>query len=215
MRKYGLFLASSALILMSVAWVEGQQGGDKKKGGFGSGFGGIFGGFGQRQSPLDLLNRDDVKKELDVTDEQAEKIPAEVMNAIAKVLNETQFKRFKQIELQKRGNHAFKDEGLQKALNMNADQKKSINSLLEDSDKELADLRKAAFKGGFKAGTGTEKIDNATKETKEKIYTVLNKDQRKAYREMIGTEFKFAAPPAFVFPTPGADKKVEPKKTDK
>ena len=56
MRRFMLFLASSCLILMSVAWVEGQQGGGKK----GGGFGGIFGG--AQQNPLILLNRAEVKQ---------------------------------------------------------------------------------------------------------------------------------------------------------
>ena len=179
MRRFMLFLASSCLILMSVAWVEGQQGGGKK----GGGFGGIFGG--AQQNPLILLNRAEVKKELELTDAQAEKLPAEVMVAISKVLNEKQFKRFKQIELQQRDVNAFKDEAVQKSLKVTSDQAKSINSLIENSEKEIAEM----FKGGFDMGT-FEKIANVRKDTKDKVLAVLTKDQRKAWREMIGEEFK-------------------------
>jgi hypothetical protein len=187
MRTIGMLVISGALILMSVAWVEGQiviPGGGK--GGFGGG----------PQSPLSLLNRSEVKKELNVTDEQLEKLSPEVMAAIAKVLDEKQFKRFKQIDLQQRGNNAFRDVAVQKELKFTDDQKMSIVSLLNDSDKEIKALMPKFGAGGkgtdFKAAF--EKIDNARKETKEKIFTVLTKDQRKTYREMIGEEFKFQQP---------------------
>src|SRR5205823_4086354 len=110
MRKYGLFLASAlVMVLMSVALVEGQ-GGDKKK--VGGGFGAFGGGGGN--NPINLFNNADVKKALDITEAQTEKLPAEVMVAIGKVLDEKQFKRFKEIDLQKKGNNAFKDKAVQK-----------------------------------------------------------------------------------------------------
>ena len=184
MRKFGLLVVSGAVILMSVAWVEGQPGGGR----------GVIGG--GKASPLTLLNREDVKKELNLTEAQLEKLPPEVLKAIKNVLDETQFKRFKQIELQQRGNTAFKDETLQTALKMTADQKKSVSSLLEDADKEIKDLQPKFGKGGkgtdFKSAL--EKQENVRKEAKEKIFGVLTKDQRKTYRELIGEEFKFATP---------------------
>src|ERR1700738_2892298 len=111
MRKIGLVLASMVVILMSVAMVEGQQDEKKKKGGF------QFGGQRQ-QDPVSLLRNASVKKELDLSDEQLEKLPAGVLSATAKLLNEKQMKRFREIELQDRGNIAFKDEAIQKKLNV-------------------------------------------------------------------------------------------------
>jgi len=220
MRKLGWFLTCSFLILGSVALVDGQQPG-------GGGFGGFGGGFGAApgSAPLTLLNNKDVKKDLDITDEQLEKLPAEVLVAISKVLNEKQYNRFKQIELQTRKNSAFKDPGVQTALSMTAEQKKSIASILEEEAKDIAELQPkfgggaggkggkgAGGKGGF-GGFGKEnqeKQDTVRKEAKEKIYTVLSKDQRKTWRELIGEEFKFTPAPAFGgF---GKDKKVDPKK---
>jgi hypothetical protein len=189
MRKFVWFLASASLLMfISVAWVEGQ-GGDKKGkgGGFGGGFGG-FGGFGN--DPYSLFNRADVKKELDITDDQVEKLPGEVMVAIGKVLNEKQFKRFKQIELQKKGNNAFKDKTVQKQLKLTDDQIKNVSTLIDDSNKEVAELFKGG-KGGGKGGGNFEKIDTIRKEAKEKIFEVLTKDQRTSWRDMIGEEFKF------------------------
>jgi hypothetical protein len=163
------------------------QGGDKKRAG-----GGFAGG---QQSPLNMLNRAEVKKELDLTDEQVEKLPAEVLLAISKVLNEKQYKRFKQIELQQRGNNAFKDTAVQKQLKVTDDQAKNISSLLEDSAKESAELLKGLKGGGTEGFKGIrEKQENIRKETRDKIFTVLTKDQRSAWREMIGEEFKLQQP---------------------
>lgn len=183
MRKFGWFIICSVMILGSVSLVDGQfQPGGR-------------GGFGGQQTPLNILNRTEVKKELDVTDEQMEKLPAEVLVAISKVLNEKQFKRFKQIELQNRKNAAFKDATVQTALKLTDEQKKNVASILEDESKEISELFKAGGKGG-KGGKGgggnTEKLDSIRKETKTKIYeTVLSKDQRKAWKELVGDEFKF------------------------
>lgn len=207
MRKFGWFITCGIMILGSVTFVDGQF----QPGG---GFGGFGGG---QQTPLNILNRAEVKKELDVTDEQLEKIPAEVLVAISKVLNEKQFKRFQQIELQNRKNAAFKDAKVQEALKMTDDQKKTVLSILEDETKEIAELFKAGGKGG-KGGFGgfgkgsTEKADNIRKEAKTKIYeTVLSKTQRTAWRELVGEEFKFQQFGGFGG-TGGKGKKTDPKK---
>ena len=190
MKKLGFVLAAAVLMLMTIAMVEEVNA--QKKGGGGGGFGG-FGGFGP-QTPLTLLNRADVKEELKVTDEQMEKIPAEVMVAIGRVLDEKQFKRFKQLDLQKSGNSAFKNAEVQKTLKVTDDQKKTINTILEGATKEIADLNKDK-KGGFggfgKGNPNQEKIDNINADTKDKLLAVLTKDQRKTYRDLIGADFKF------------------------
>jgi hypothetical protein len=217
MRRFGLFLVGGAALLMSVAWVDGQQA--QKKGAGGFQFGGMVPG-GGREDPVTLFHRKDVKKELEITDEQNDKLPAEVMVAISKVLNEKQFKRFKQLELQKRGNNAFKDETILKALNATDEQSKSLTSIVDDSSKELVEATKAAFGGGAGAGGFKgmqeklkEKRDSINKDTTEKIYGVLTKDQRKAWRDMIGEKFAFEEAPVFGgggfggFGKKGADKK--------
>lgn len=213
MRKFGSFLICGAFLFGGVALVEGQPAAQPK-----GGFGGFGGGAG-RQSALTLLNNEQIKKELNITEEQLDKLPAEVLNAIAKVLNDKQFKRLKQIELQQRGNNAFKDEKVQKALGISSEQVKSIESILADSAKETAELFKGGAKGGFgKGGFGgnTEKLDKIRTEAKEKIYGVLSKEQRKTWREMVGDEFKMERPQFGGFGNKkGTDpKKAEPKKTD-
>jgi hypothetical protein len=183
MRKFGFFVGVAALLMTSVVWVDGFS--QEKKGGFGG---------GGQQNPIAFLSREDVKKELEVTDDDLAKVNTEVMAAIAKVLNEKQLKRFKQLDLQKKANNAFKDDGVQKQLKVTAEQKTSITTILDESGKELAELFKGGFgKGGGKGGGANfEKIGTINKDAKEKIYNVLTKEQRKAWRDMIGDEFKFA-----------------------
>ena len=214
MRKYGLVLGGAVLFLMAIALVEEVNA--QKKGTGGGGFGGGgFGGFGQ-QTALNLLNRADVKKELEISDEQMKKIPDEVMVAISRVLDEKQFKRFKQIELQQRGNNAFKDEAIQKKLNINETQKTKIDEILEASAKEVAELNKGG-KGGFGGfGKGNqEKIDTIRSDAKERIMGALTKAQRKMWAEMVGEEFKFQQGGFGGFGGFGKDKKAEPKKDAK
>jgi hypothetical protein len=179
MRKYGWLCVGAALLFASVAIVDSIDG-TEKKGKGGGGFGGFGGGFGQ--NPLSLLNNADVKKELDLTDEQATKANDEVMAAIGKALSEKQFKRFKQISLQQKGNNAFKDKAVQKELKLTADQVKSIDTAIEDGNKALADL-------GF--GGGAEKRAEVRKTTTDKIQGALTAQQKTAWTSMVGEEFKF------------------------
>jgi hypothetical protein len=200
MRKMGLFLVGAMLLcFMSVTWVEGQPG-QKGKG---------FGGFGGQQTAVNLFNREDVKKELEITEDQAEKLPAEVMAAVGRVLSEKQFKRFKQIDLQQRGNNVFKDKTIQKQLKLTDDQVKNIGGVLDDTDKALSEIK--GGKGGFGGFDKESQEKRATirKEAKEKILTVLSKDQRATYRDMIGEEFKFQQ-----FGIPGKGKDLPKKKND-
>src|SRR5579864_2253672 len=112
MRRYGIFLSLSTVALLGFVLVSEAQVGGGRKGGFGFGFGG--GG----NDPVALLRRADVKKELDLTDEQLEKIPGAVMKAIKEVLNDKQMTRFQQLDLQKKDIGAFKDTKIRKDLHI-------------------------------------------------------------------------------------------------
>ena len=178
MRKMGILLGSFVLGLIAVNLVIAQQ----RFGGFGG-----FGGQG-KGGPLALINRADVKKELEITDEQLEKVPEAVQKALADVLNEQQLKRLRQIDLQDRGYRAFADAKVQAQLKISDEQKENIKTILEDSRKEQAELFKGA-KDDFKGAI--EKAAAMTKETNEKVQGVLTADQRKLWKSMLGEEFKF------------------------
>jgi len=176
MRKSLVMVLAAGIGLAGLAFA--QQGG-----------GGRFGGGAGGSDPLQLLQNASVKKELDLTDEQVEKLPDAVRKALGEVLNEKQQKRLRQIELQQRGSNALRDAKLQKELKISEEQANNIKTILEDSRKEMAE----AFKGGdFKAGG--EKLQNLRKETNEKVMGVLTVEQRRSYKQLLGDEFKIERP---------------------
>ncbi len=92
-----------------------------------------------------------------------------------------------------RGTAAFKDVGVRKDLKITESQVKNIDEILADAANEIKEIFKdAAESKNFKGMQ--EKIAGLNKDTKEKVYGVLTADQRKAYKEMIGEEFKFEQP---------------------
>jgi hypothetical protein len=181
MRRLGIALGAFVAALVTVGLATGQV----PFGGFG-GFGG-GGGLTSGQDPVGLLRLEQVKKELDVTDEQMDKIPAAVNKALKEVLNEQQHKRLRQIQWQLQGVNAYTDADVQTQLKLSAEQKENITNIIEDARKERRELAKD--KGGdFKArGERFQAID---KEAKDKVAGVLTADQRKAFRQMTGDEFK-------------------------
>jgi len=182
------FCGKAAIVLCTgvaaVGLALAQQGGG---GGRGGGFGGAFGG-GGNTDPATLLRRADVRKELKLTDEQLERVPDAVLKALAEVLNPEQMKRLRQIDLQVKGYRALKDSKVQMALKMSAGQKDSLTTILDDSDKEIKELRKEAQGGNFQGMR--EKLTTLQKETKEKALGILNADQKKTWQELTGEEFK-------------------------
>jgi len=182
MRRFGIVFALSALALVTFSLMgSAQQGGKKGKGGFGGGMG--------KMDPLQLLRMEDVKKELDLSEEQSEKLPGAVMKAISTVLNDKQMKRFRQIELQselRTGIQPFvKNEELRRQLNLSASQVKTIEEIASDVQKEAQEIMKEKGFQGFGA------IQSLNKEAKEKVMGVLTAEQKKAYKEAVGDEFKF------------------------
>jgi delta 1-pyrroline-5-carboxylate dehydrogenase len=181
MRVIGKSMVALAVAFVVVGLVGGQQ-----FGGRGGGFGGKGGG---TQDAYTLLRNDQVKKELGVTEEQVDKIPAAVMKALGSVLDDKQMKRLRQIELQQRGTQAFLDTHVQKELKITPEQSGNIKTILDDSRKEQAEAFKEA-QGGGGFGAIQEKLAELRKETNEKVQAVLTSDQRRAYKQLLGEEFK-------------------------
>jgi hypothetical protein len=179
----GLFVGG--LLLAELA--TGQQ--------FGGGFGGGF-NKGGRPDPVQLVNNASVKKELEITEDQSAAIPDAVLKALGSVLNEKQFKRFRQIELQQRGVQAFADPAIQTSLKLTAAQKETVKTILDDNKKEAAELfpkGKGAAGGGF-GKDFAEKSDNLKKETLEKLTGVLTLDQKTTWKALNGEAFKLETP---------------------
>jgi Spy/CpxP family protein refolding chaperone len=182
MRVVGRSMVALAAAFVVVGLVGGQQPGGR--GGFGGGKG------GGNQDAYTLLRLDQVKKELAITDEQVEKIPAAVMKALSGVLDDKQMMRLRQIELQTRGTQAFLDAHVQKELKITPEQSGNIKTILDDSRKEQAEAFKEAQGGGGGFGAVQEKLAELRKETTEKVQAVLTSDQRRAFKQLVGEEFK-------------------------
>lgn len=182
MRRFGIVLGGFVLTLVAAELAIGQA----PFGGFG---GGGFGGGGLTQDPLALLRNAQVKKELEITDEQMEKLPAALSKALKEVLDDKQHKRLRQIQLQLQGVRAYTDAEVQQQLKMTAEQKENIKTLLEEQAREQAEIfKEAKGAGGFQGIQ--EKIQGLQKDTNTKVNSVLTADQRKAFRQMTGEEFK-------------------------
>lgn len=199
MRNVGKLTLALTVAFLFVALVGGQQPGG---GGFGGGgFGGKSGG---AADPLALLRNESVKKELGLTDEQVGKIPGAVQKALADILDAKQLKRLREIEMQQRGTAALADTRVQKELKISDEQSQTLKTILEDTRKQQAELLKGA-KGDFKGMR--EKTQALQKETTEKLNEVLTSEQRRAFKQLQGEEFKMSFPG-------GGDFKKKKKKTD-
>lgn len=193
----GALVLGLALAMASVAQAQRQGG---------RGFGG----------PGFLLTNPGVQKELNITDDQKtklreamekvrednkdiiakgfqgmtredrEKLAKASNEAIDKVLDKTQMKRFKQIQWQVNGANALNDPEVQKALKLNDEQKKKLQDIFADSNKKMREL----FQGGNAEGA-REKFQEIRKETQEKANGVLTDEQKKTWKEMQGAPFEF------------------------
>jgi Spy/CpxP family protein refolding chaperone len=109
----------------------------------------------------------------------------ETLKAAGDILKPDQLKRLKQIELQQAGVLAYSRPEVQKALNLTDDQKQKIQTIAEESGKEMRDL----FGGGNPAEI-QEKIAELRKKTAEKVQVVLTDNQKNAWKELTGEPFQ-------------------------
>ena len=100
---------------------------------------------------------------------------------------------------------SLKDATVQSTLKLSTEQKENINTIIDESQKGIAELFKEAAGGNFQGMQ--EKMAALRKETNEKVLDVLNGDQKKTWTAMLGEEFKM--------PTFGGFKKFDFKKKKK
>jgi Spy/CpxP family protein refolding chaperone len=119
------------------------------------------------------------------------------------VLKKEQVERLKQIEIQNMGVSAFVDPEVAEALKLNDSQKTSIKGMVADLNKDRRDIMTEAGLGGgnFKKGGGgaapdmekmqeaQKKVQKVQKEYVAKAMDLLNDDQKKTWKTMIGTPF--------------------------
>jgi hypothetical protein len=173
MRMYGKFVLVFGLAALVAGPVLAQPGLGRPGGGAGG-----------------LVQNEAVQKELKVTEEQAKKLKealdkvnaayrAEMEKAIAGALDEKQNKRLKQIQLQQMGTNALNTADVAKDLKLSDEQKTKIKETVEAFTKKSREL-------GFQDREERQKLRT---ETNEKLNSVLNDDQKKAFKEMLGETF--------------------------
>ena len=166
-------------------------GGPGGRPGAGGGFGG-GGGFPTTQSD---------EEQLETAKARVKQLEERIV-FFKKALDEKQTTRLNQISLQQQGLAAFNSETLRKKLNISEDQATSIKKIVEESGKEVVDLRSEVFGGGGGGGRGNfdpEKLADFMKKTRaitedaeEKIVKGMTADQNKMWSEMIGEKFDMA-----------------------
>lgn len=180
MRCITRWLLVAGVLALSVSSVLAQR-----QGGF-PGFGAPGRG---AADPASLLRNPQVVKELDLSEEQLQKVPEAVMDALKKVLEPKQMKRLQQIYLQQRGMAALQDAKIQKQLKLTNDQKETIDTIMDESAKELKEAMANARKGGnFREVF--QKVATLRKEANERVKEVLTDAQKRQWEEMQGEEFK-------------------------
>lgn len=133
-----------------------------------------------------------------MTQEERQKAMAkieEIQNkAVASILDQTQLKRFKQLELQRAGAMALMRPAVAKELGLTEQQQAKLRELQQ---KQMEDMRALFQGGGFQNMTPEErqqlgqKMQEMRKKAEEAALGVLTAEQKAKWTEMIGKPFKF------------------------
>jgi hypothetical protein len=105
----------------------------------------------------------------------------------ADILKPTQLQRLKQIRMQQVGVFALFNPDAQKALNLSDQQKQELRGLMEGLQKQIEEIRRSA------AGNQQEmqkKFMALGKEKMESAIKILNDEQKKALKDMMGPPFE-------------------------
>lgn len=163
-------------------------------GGFG---GGMFQGRGGGDPAMMLMNKS-VQAELKITEDEArdilQKYNEETTSLLAKVLEDKgkkdQARRLNQIRVQQLGFRAFSDEKVASTLKLTTDQKNEIKEIAEDLKKEVDSMRKDIGMDFSKMRDIMTKSASLQKDAVAKVSEMLNAEQKKAWKELVGAPFE-------------------------
>jgi len=158
--------------------------------------GGIMGRGGM--DPAMLLMNKSVQEELKISEEDAraiiQKYNDETSSLLVKVLEDKgkkdQAVRLNQIRIQQMGFRAFADDKVASALKLTNDQKNEIKEIAEDLRKEVDAMRKDAGMDFSKMRDIMRKSSALQKDAVAKVNEMFNSDQKKAWKELVGTPFE-------------------------
>lgn len=169
--------------------------------------------FPDRESLQDLSEderRARFQEAMEKVRKEAEKRAPEVEKKIAEILEPSQFKRLKQVDLQRRGIDALVDPAIIKALEISDDQQKQIKDAIAKRDEkrqELGEEMRGIFQGGFRDMSEEEREKAREKmqqigekrraidaEAQKSAMGALTADQKAKLPELMGEPFEFRRP---------------------
>jgi len=116
---------------------------------------------------------------------------------VGAILNGDQVKRYHQLQLQQQGMSALADKAVADELKLTDEQRTKIQGII---DEQATSMRSAFQRGGGGAGGARpdfsamrQQMEAMRKKTDEKIAAVLTDDQKKQWKDMLGTSFTFPA----------------------
>lgn len=136
-------------------------------------------------------------------EEKLAKLTEETKKAVEGVLESKQAKRLSEINYQLMGFAAFTNKEVQEKLKIDDTQKEKLKAISEEYTKDSAELRRDAPRFGRpgqqpsdedrqKMEEYNKKRDALRKEAEDKATGVLNDEQRKAWKELLGEKFDTA-----------------------
>jgi hypothetical protein len=132
----------------------------------------------------------DAGKDKDKRTEVTKKLSEERTKALADVLKPEQTKRLKQIAVQVGGLASLQKKEVQDALKFTEKQTADLKGLTDDLDKDRGEIFKDVGKDFKKFPEAMAKVQTLNKEMTTKFLSGLSADQKKAWTELTGDEFK-------------------------
>lgn len=170
----------------------------------------VRGMFPDREATQDLTpeqRRERMQEAMEKFRKEAEKRAPEVEKQIAEILDKPQFKRLKQLEVQRQGVDALVRADIIQALGLTEDQQKKIKGTIEQRDKEqeaLGEEMRGMFEGGFRDMSEEQRADARKKmealgekrraiqsEAQKNAMGVLTDDQKAMMPNLMGEPFEF------------------------
>jgi Spy/CpxP family protein refolding chaperone len=223
MRRTIVVLSAAALLVASIglAAAQGPGGPGRRQGGMMGGRMGMMGGglgllrmpevqkeLNMTQPQIDKLDgaqqtMQEAMREVfqggfqQMSPEEREKAMAKMeelqTKTVASILDQTQMKRFRQLELQRMGASALMRPSVAKELGLTSEQKSKMQEVQAQQREQMRDL----FQGGFQQMSPEERQQAMQKirENQEKanaaMLNVLTPQQKTKWAEMTGKPFKF------------------------
>jgi len=169
--------------------------------------------FPDRESVQDLTQeerRERMQEAMEKFRKEAEKRAPEIEKQIAEILDKPQFKRLKQLEVQRQGIDALVRADIIQALGLTEDQQKEIKETIEGRNRkqeELGTQMRGMFEGGFRDRSEEERAKIREKmeqlgekrraiqsEAQKKAMGVLTDEQKAMMPNLMGERFEFRRP---------------------